>query len=285
MPDGKGDYWNWQNGIPDVLPNAAVAPLQPSSPSYLRQGIGTTGSPAVQAPMGNSYLNQGINNPAASLAGQNLPQMASAVGGIAKTLAGASPIGIGGAIAGAVIPSIFSAINGIGQRRQAKRIRANAVDPGFMMNQGVLQNADTLQNHYNNYQIPGYNQALNNINASGATAFSSGLQGASSSGDVLDLATRIAYGTGQQYRGLAQQNAQGKEGALQDYLGANVAAGDQQQQANAYQRQKYQQQLAEAAALYNAGDQNVNSGITGASSIATSALLNPRRRPPANLYG
>lgn len=182
--------------------------------------------------------------------------------------------------AAAVIPSIFAGIEGIGQRRQAKRIRANAVDPGYQMNQGILQNRDILQNRYNNYQIPGYNQALNNINASSASAFNSGVQGASSSGDVLDLATRIAYGTGQQKTQLDLQNAQGKQGAMFDYLGANQQAGAEQQNVNAYARQKYQQQLADAAALYNAGGQNENSAVQGVSSIGTSLTMNPRRLSP-----
>lgn len=177
----------------------------------------------------------------------------------------------------AAVPSIFSAINGIGQRRQARRIRASAVDPGYQVNTAVIQNAETLKNRYNNYQLPGYSQALNQIGTNSATAFNNGVQGASSGADVLDLATKIAYGTGQQQNQLAIQNAQGKEGALNDYLAANAAAGQERVSANAYEREKYMQQLQEAAALYNAGDQNINSGITGASSIATSALMNPRR--------
>lgn len=177
--------------------------------------------------------------------------------------------------AAAVIPSIFGAIEGIGQKRRAKKLRENAKSPGYELNSGIMQNRDTLANRYTNYEMPGYNQALNNIGSSSATAFNSGVQGASSSGDVLDLATKIAYGTGQQQRQLEVQNAQGKEVALQDYLGANVAAGQQRQDSNAYDRQLYQQQLAEAAALYGAGDQNIGNAINSASSIGTSYLMNP----------
>lgn len=183
----------------------------------------------------------------------------------------------------AIIPSIFGAISGIGQRRQAKRLRDSAVNPGFQMNTGVLQNADTLQNRYGNYQIPGYNQTLNNIGQSSASAFNAGSQGASSGTDVLDLATRIAYGTGQQQRQLGMQNAEGKENAMFDYLQGNQLAGQERQNSNAYDRQLYQQQLAEAAALYDAGNQNINSGITGASSIGTSLLMNPQRKPKTTL--
>lgn len=185
-----------------------------------------------------------------------------------------------GAIAAAV-PSIFGAIRGIGQRRQAKRIRANAVDPGYEMNAGVMQNRDILQNRYNNYTLPGYSSQMNNIGTNAATAFNRGVQGASSGGDVLDLATKIAYGTGQQQNQLMLQNAQGKERALGGYLDANVSVGQERQNANAYKRQQYQQQLAEAAALYGAGDQNINNAITGVSSIGTSLLMNPAKKTAA----
>jgi hypothetical protein len=185
------------------------------------------------------------------------------------------------AMAAALAPSIFGAIQGAGQKRQAKRLRQNAVNPGFEQNSGVLQNAETLKNRFGNYQMPGYNQALNNIDASSATAFNSGVQGASSGGDVLDLATKIAYGTGQQKRELDVKNAQGKEGAMFDYLGANVAAGQERQNENAYDRDQYGRQLDEAAALYSAGDTNIGNALSGASSVATSALMNPAAKPTA----
>lgn len=174
----------------------------------------------------------------------------------------------------AAIPSIFGAIRGIGQRRQAKRIRANAIDPGYEMNSGVLQNADILQNRYNNYSLPGYSMQMNNLGTNAATAFNNGAQGASSGGDVLDLATKIAYGTGQQQNQLMLQNAQGKEAALGGFLNANAAAGQESQNANAYDRQRYQDQLAEAAALYGASDQNINNAGIGLGSIGTTLAMN-----------
>lgn len=173
------------------------------------------------------------------------------------------------------IPSIFGAISSIGQRRQAKRIRANAVDPGYEMNTGVLQNRDILSNRYTNYTLPGMSQQLNRIGTNAATAFNAGMQGATSGADVLDLATKIAYGTGQQQNQLMMQEAQGREGALSDFLGANVAAGQERQNVNAYERQQFERQLAEAAALQGASMQNMNNALTGATSIGTSLLMDP----------
>lgn len=180
--------------------------------------------------------------------------------------------------AAAAIPSIFGAIRGIGQRRQAKRIRANAVDPGYEMNSGVMQNAEILGNRYSNYMLPGYSQQLNRIGTNAATAFSGGVQGASSGGDVLDLATKIAYGTGQQQNQLMLQNAQGKDAALSGFLNANAAAGEERQNANAYDRDNYMRQLNEAASLYGASDQNFNNAAVGLSSIGTTVAMDGMRK-------
>lgn len=235
-------------------------------------------------PQDNSLGSAGMASPGAGAIGSAAAGVGSAlIPKLAKAAGGAASLTPWGAAA-SIVPSIFGAIEGIGQRRQAKRLRASAVDPGYQMNQGVLQNEQSLRESLGNYQIPGYTQALNNIGASSATAFNSGLQGASSSGDVLDLATRIAYGTGEQKRQLEVQNAQGKNELFDQYLNANVAAGQERQNSNAYQRQKYQQQLAEAAALYNAGSQNINSALGGVSSVGTSLLMNPRRTPPKSPF-
>lgn len=191
----------------------------------------------------------------------------------------------------AVVPSIFGAIRSVGQRRQAKRIRASAVDPGYEMNSGVLQNAEIYGNRYSNGMLPGYSMQLNNINTNAATAFNRGVNGASSGGDVLDLATKIAYGQGQQQNQLITQNAQFKDNALQDFTQANAMAGQERQSANAYDRDNYMRKLDEAAALYGASDQNLNSAITGAGSIATTLALDPTQRQrrvrptyPSNYY-
>lgn len=173
------------------------------------------------------------------------------------------------------IPSIFGAVSSIGQRRQAKRIRANAVDPGYELNSGVMQNRDILANRYGNYTLPGMSQQFNRIGTNAATAFNTGMQGATSGADVLDLATKIAYGTGQQQNQLMMQEAQGREAAFGDFLGANVAAGQERQNANAWDRQQFERKLAEAAALEGASMQNMSNAITGASSIGTSMLMNP----------
>lgn len=171
-------------------------------------------------------------------------------------------------------PSIYKLISGIGQKRAANRI--NPTNPGFTMNSGVIDNARVLGERAGNYSMPGYSSAVGNIGASTAGAFDSGVQGASSSGDVLDLATKLAYGQQQSLNNLATQNAMGADQALMQSLDANAAAGDQYQQKNAYDRDQYDRQLREKAALTQAANQNIYGGIDTAATIGTS-LINPRK--------
>lgn len=183
---------------------------------------------------------------------------------------------IGQAIGAAVglAPSLYKLISGIGQRRRANRI--NPIDPGFQVNSGIIDNARVLGERAGNYVMPGYSKAVNNLGSATAGAFDAGVQGASSSGDVLDLATKLAYGQQSQLNNLATQNAIGTDQALLQSLDANAAAGEQYQLKNAYEREKYQAQLREKAALLDASNQNTYGAIDTAATIGTT-LLNPRK--------
>lgn len=176
-------------------------------------------------------------------------------------------------IATGLVPSLFKAVSGFKQLNQAGNI--NPVNPNFQMNQGVIDNARVLQERAGNYQMPGYGQAVNNINSANSQAFSQGVQGATSGGDVLDLASKLAYGQTQQLNRLATQNAQGADNALLQSLNANAQAGQQYQDKNAYDRDIYQQQLREKAALTQSGNENLYGALDSAATIGTT-LLNPR---------
>jgi hypothetical protein len=65
---------------------------------------------------------------------------------------------------------------------------------------------------------------------------------------------------------------------LGGFLNANAAAGQERQDANAYQRQQYQEKLAEAAALFGASDQNLNNAGVGVGSIGSTLLMDGQRR-------
>lgn len=173
-----------------------------------------------------------------------------------------------------LIPTVYQIFAGASQRRKANRM--NPVDPNYQMNTGVLQNREIASNNYGNYQMPGFNRASNRIGATYGATFENGVQGASSGGDVLDLASKMAYGQSQALSDLEVNNAQGKQQALGQFMDANALAGQEQVNSNAYDRQRYQGQLNEKAALLGAANQNVYSGIDSIGSVAGS-YLNPKR--------
>jgi hypothetical protein len=123
--------------------------------------------------------------------------------------------------------------------------------------------------------MPGTGQAMNNLQANYASSFANGAQGASSGGDVLDLATKLAYGQNQATNDLAYRTATGKENALNQYLGANAQAGQEYQAKNAYDRQQYERKLAEKAALMESGTQNIFGALDQGAQVA-GKLLTPR---------
>lgn len=180
---------------------------------------------------------------------------------------------IAGAAVG-LVPSLFQLFSGASQRRAANKI--NPVDPGWAVNSGIMDNARILQDRAGNYQMPGYNQQLNQIGGATASAFTKGIQGASSGGDVLDLATKLAYGQQQQINQLGQQNALGADQALMQSLDANAAAGQQIQNKNQYAIQRYEDQLRQKAALMQSGAQNLYGGLDTLATVGTT-LLNPRK--------
>lgn len=135
------------------------------------------------------------------------------------------------------------------------------VNPGYQVNQGVINNAKTLSDEYGNYQLPGMGQRVNTINNTFQGAFDQGKQGATSGADVLDLATRMAYGKNEAFNQLGQENAQGKQSMLGAYLNANAAAGQEYTNKNAYDRDQYNSQLKQKAALTQAGAENTYGAV------------------------
>lgn len=178
-------------------------------------------------------------------------------------------IAVGAAVISAA-PAIYKGIKGISQSKQANAM--HPVDPGFQMNQGTIGNAKTLSDYYGNYTLPGYSRMLDNINNTSQQGFQNGVQGATSGGDVLDLATKMAYGKNQALNQLGVQNAQGKQGAFDASLNANVAAGEQYQQKNAYERDQYNRQVNAKAALTQAGAQNTYGAVDQLAGTAGKAL-------------
>lgn len=144
----------------------------------------------------------------------------------------------------------------IGAGQKSKSNAMHLIDPGYEMNRDVIDNARIEGDQYNNYQLPGYNQILANLNNSYATGITSAERGASSGGDVIDAANKLTYQKNQQLNQLAVQQAQGKQSALMRYLAAKAAAGQEYQDKNTYDRQRFDEQLQLKNQLDNNGTMN-----------------------------
>lgn len=176
-----------------------------------------------------------------------LPKLA----GAAATAA--SPLGIASA-ALSFAPEIFKFFTGMSQRREGRKM--NPILPAFQANNALIDNARILGERSNNYLMPGYGTAQQNILENANNSFNMGVQGASSSGDVLDLASKINYGTGQQNNQLALNNANGAQQALNQYLQANAMAGNESVRKNMFDLDQYNQQMQLKRDLMGAGSQN-----------------------------
>lgn len=136
-------------------------------------------------------------------------------------------------------------------------------DPGYTGNPALEENARILGDRFSNYRLPGYSAAVDNIDRQAEMGYRSALQGATSSSDILDAATRIAYGSQASANQLASQQAVGEERALMDYLTANQLAGQEMQGANQWERDQYLRNRSDQANLTNAGMANMGNAVQG----------------------
>ena len=180
-----------------------------------------------------------------------------------------------------LIPSLFKGISSIFQGNKADDI--NPTDPQYQMNSGVISNAETLRNRAGNYMLPNYYKAQQDIDGTYSTAFNNGVQGASSSGDVLDLATKIAYGQANANNDLNARNAQGSENALMQSLDANAAEGREYQAKNAYDREQYMMQLREKAGLTQASNENAYGALDSLANVGSNLFMNPYNNSRSNV--
>lgn len=130
---------------------------------------------------------------------------------------------------------------GANQRKAANAI--HPFNPGYQMNNEVIDNARVLGDEYTNYQLPGYSQMLDNLKGSYNNTIENSEKGATSSADVLDAANKANFQQQQQLEALGAQQQQGKKNALTAYLAAKAQAGAEYQDKNTYDREQYNQQL------------------------------------------
>lgn len=176
----------------------------------------------------------------------------------------------------AVIGAGSAIYMGAQQRKRANAIRKNAQDPGIQPNYALDRVSNTLFERYNNYQLPGYNNYVAQIQGNMASANTAATQAATSSGDVIDAVTRNQFAADQALNNLTTASASGREAALMQYLQSVQAQGQDQVRVNQQQLNRYDRTLDEAAALEGASIQNTNQGfqdaLVGAGALAGNFL-------------
>lgn len=164
----------------------------------------------------------------------------------------------------AAVSAGYSVYSGIKQRNRAKNLREQANDPGIQQNYALDRVTNTLFQNYSNYNLPGYNNYVQQVNANMASSNNLATMASTSSGDVLNAITMNQQSANNSLGELAFQNANGREQALMNYLNAVQQQGNDQLRVNSQQLNRYERTLNEAAALEGAGNTNVNNGIQDA---------------------
>lgn len=173
--------------------------------------------------------------------------------------------------AGAAFTAGSAIYLGAQQKKRAKAIQEGAVDPGIQRNYALDRVTNTLYQNYSNWNLPGYNNYVQQIQSNMATANRNASLGATSSADLLNSVTNTQVAGDNALGNLALQNASGREQALMNYLNAVQNQGNDQVRVNTLALDRYNATLAEAAALEGAGNQNINQGFQDAV-IGTSAI-------------
>lgn len=163
----------------------------------------------------------------------------------------ATPWGmIAGAAAG-IIPTVAQLFTGGAQRRRARAI--NPTNPGFVANQGLLDNKEILNDTYNNFTLPGKSGILDMLNGSFANASNSINNAATSSEDILGGATNLNFNQNQALMNIGIEEANQKQALLPSVLEANAMAGNEAVRKNQYDNDFYQSELARKASLETNG--------------------------------
>lgn len=172
-------------------------------------------------------------------------------------------------LAASAVPGIAKLFGGGSQIDQAKKLDASNKFTAYQTPAQILEATKLAEQEFRN-GMPGMSTAVNNLGTSAATAFNNGVQGASSGGDVLDLATKVQMGQNEGVKGLNREALDFRTNALGNYTGAlqnEAQYADKAYQIN--QLDPYLRKANLAASLYGAGKTNQFSGLD---SLSTSAL-------------
>lgn len=176
----------------------------------------------------------------------------------------------------AAIPGLLSggykAFAGAKQVKDGKEMAKNNIFQKYRRPEEVQQALRLAEQQYRN-GMPGTSLLENRIKSGAAMAMDASMQGASSSGDVLDAASRIGANTNTSMQDLALQEAAYKDKAMAGYtqqLQNSAGYADKEFQYNV--AQPYERTAAAASALIGAGNTNVFAGVDEGMGSITDAI-------------
>jgi len=172
------------------------------------------------------------------------------------------------ALGASAIPAIAKLFGGGKQVKDAEALAAGNIFTPYKTPSQVGTVTNLLGNEFRNGMPTA--AAENRISGNTTNAFNRGVTGASSGGDVLDLAARTQFNEGQQINALNDDALRFRDKALGDYtnqLQTEANYADKAYQINVLD--PYNRKANLAGAMYGAGKTNQFSGLD---SLATSAL-------------
>lgn len=179
---------------------------------------------------------------------------------------------LGISAAPAIGAAAYKFISGNKQVKDGKRIAKNNKFVNYQRPSEVTQALNLAERNLTN-GMPGSDILQNRIGSNAATAMTAAREGSSSSGDVLDAATKIGMGTNRAMQDLSLQEQNFEQNALRGYTDQlDNSAGYADKEFNYNIAQPYQRNAAAASGLIGAGSMNKWSGVDDFGGVATDAI-------------
>lgn len=173
-------------------------------------------------------------------------------------------------------PALFSAgykwLSGNKQVKEGRQIEKNNKFTSYKRPGEVVDALNIAERNYTN-GMPGSELLENRINTAAGAALTTAREGASSSADVLDAATKINANTNTALQNLGQKELEYKLASGGQYLGQlnnNATYADKEFNYNV--AQPYAKNAAAASALIGSGQQNKFSGVDEAMGTITDVI-------------
>ena len=183
------------------------------------------------------------------------------------------PLGLGLITGGIGVGlSAVDIIRGNKMRKEAEQNLKNLKRPMMQVPEAQMQQL-ALARMMSNQGMPGYQMALGNLGMQNSRAFGQASRAATSSQDLLSVATQLGESSQDQMSQLAMSNAEYQRSGMENYqqqLG--LLAQTQQEMFNVNQMQPYQLKYQTYSNNLQQGRDMINSGIQGIGSSIGSVM-------------